>query len=196
VKEVKGKVRALIADFMTTEEVEDVIASINDLHCPALHYEVIQTLLRTAFDRSNRQRELASRFLCYTQGSLFSAEAVEQAFSILLQRVEDVYLDVPDVLHLLSVFIARAVVDEALQPSFLSRVDLDERDLGAQVLVQAEKLLEGEGRVERMEKCWRGEREGRKGTTTPPTQNGKRGVDERKEFTADTVDDSREEVKR
>jgi len=69
---------------------------------------------------------------------------------------------VPDILHLLSVFIARAVVDECLSPSFLSRVDVDERDLGAQVLRQVGRLLEGEGKWERMERCWKGE----KGTST------------------------------
>ena len=194
VKAVKGQIQTLVTDFMTTEEAEDAVQSITDLQCPALHYEVVKALVRCALDRSNRQRELTSRFLCYTAGSHLSADAVEQAFSILLQRVEDMYVDVPDVLHLLSVFIARAVVDECLQPSFLSRVDVDERDLGAQVLLQAEKLLEAEGRAERMEKCWRGEREGRRGSQVSA---GKlKGGEERKEFAAEALEESRDDVKR
>jgi hypothetical protein len=40
------------------------------------------------------------------------------------QRVEDLYLDVRDVLHLLACFLARAVVDECVPPAFLLRQDL------------------------------------------------------------------------
>ena len=190
---LKQRIDVIVADLLTTEEVDDAIQSIHALQCPTLLCEVVKALLRSSFDRGNRQRELASRFLCFATGSIFSSEAVEQGFATLLQRVEDLFLDVPDVLYLLSVFIARAVVDECLQPSFLSRVDVDERDLGAQVLQQAGKLLQGEGRAERMERCWRGEREGRRSSQLSP--HGKASVEERKEFAVDAVEAASEEVK-
>ena len=158
---LKNKIAEIITDLFVNEEIDDAIESIQSLQCEALHYEIIKAILRSALDRNNRQRELTSRFLAYTAQSLFSQPSIEKAFSILLERVEDLYLDVPDVLHLLSVFVARAVVDECLSPSFLARVDVDERDLGAQVLRQVGRLLEGEGKWERMERCWRGEKKGR-----------------------------------
>lgn len=42
----------------------------------------------------------------------------------MLSRVEDLVLDVPEVLRLLSCFLARSITDEALPPSFLLRLDL------------------------------------------------------------------------
>ena len=158
IRALKAKIAEIVTDMFVNEEIDDAIESIQSLHCDSLHYEVIKAILRSALDRNNRQRELTSRFLAYTAQSLFSQPSIEKAFSVLLERVEDLFLDVPDILHLLSVFIARAVVDECLSPSFLSRVDVDDRDLGAQVLRQVGRLLEGEGRWERMEKCWKGER--------------------------------------
>ena len=160
IRALKTKIANIVTDLMVQEEIDDAIESIQSLQCDSVHYEVIKAILRSALDRNNRQRELTSRFLAYTAQSLFSQPSIEKAFSVLLERVEDLYLDVPDILHLLSVFIARAVVDEALSPSFLSRVDVDERDLGAQVLRQVGRLLEGEGKWERMERCWKGERAG------------------------------------
>ena len=158
IRALKSKIADIVTDLFVNEEIDDAIESIQSLHCDSVHYEVIKAILRSALDRNNRQRELTSRFLAYTAQSLFSAPSIEKAFSVLLERVEDVWLDVPDILHLLSVFIARAVVDECLSPSFLARVDVDERDLGAQVLRQVNRLLEGDGRWERMERCWKGER--------------------------------------
>ena len=195
-KTLKQRIDVIVTELLATEEVDDAVQSIQGLQCPTLHCEVVKALLRSSFDRGNRQRELASRFLCFATGSLFSSEAVEQGFAALLQRVEDVHIDVPDVLHLLSVFMARAVVDDTLQPSFLSRVDLDERDLGAQVLQQAGRLLQGEGRAERMESCWRGEREARRGSSQLLQQQAKGAVEERKEFAADAVQAAGDDVKR
>jgi len=67
---------------------------------------------------------------------------VEKALTIVLGRVEDTALDVPNVLELLSKFIARGVADEALTPDFLSRVDLSDGDMGSKVLREAAKLSE------------------------------------------------------
>ena len=207
VQQLKSKIETIVAELLSTEEVDDAIQSIQDLQSPQLHTEVVKALLRSALDRGNRQRELASRFLCFTSGTLFSAPAVEQAVSTLLQRVEDLALDVPDVLHLLSVFIARAVVDECLQPSFLSRVDVDQKDLGAMVLAQAEKLLQAEGRVERLERCWRGDSDARRSTSASGSAHSSaggspqhsspraKGGDESKEFSSSSRDPPVEESK-
>ncbi len=43
-------------------------------------------------------------------------------FTRLLASVEDLALDFPDAAHTLSLFLGRAVVDEALPPSFLAAV--------------------------------------------------------------------------
>ena len=56
------------------------------------------------------------------ESNFLKREEIEKGLSVLLSRVEDIYLDVPDVLHLLASFIARAVVDEVISPAFLSRL--------------------------------------------------------------------------
>ena len=159
VQQVKERIDVIVSDFFLSEDEDDCVHSVLELQCPALHHEIVKQLVRRSFDRTNRQRELCSRFLCYATPQLFSSEAVEYALSSLLGRVEDIALDLPDVLALLSLMIARAVTDEVVPPSFVSRVDVAERDGGAQVLAQVRKLLQAEGRVERMERCWMGVRE-------------------------------------
>lgn len=87
-------------------------------------------------------------------GPVLRTADVEKGFSALLSNVEDLILDVPDVLRLLSCFIARAVIDEVLPPAFLLRVDLGVKDSGTQVLNQAQLLLNQERAAQRIESVW------------------------------------------
>ncbi len=88
-------------------------------------------------------------------GDAIGADQVVKAFEILLQRVEDLYLDVRNVLHLLACFLARAVVDEAVPPAFLLRQDLAVSDMGYRVVKEASELLKGKGVAKRLENVWK-----------------------------------------
>lgn len=99
-----------------------------------------------------------SFLICSLADSTVSLAHIERAFEILLQRVEDLAFDVPHILEYLSLFIARAIVDEALSPSFLATVNLMETDLGFQVVLQASLVLKPKYASERMAEAW-GERE-------------------------------------
>jgi hypothetical protein len=90
-------------------------------------------LISKALDQTNRERQLASKAIADLSGVVVKREQVERAFTVLLERVEDLFLDVPDILALLSCFVARAVSDEALSPAFLLRVDLFASDMGYRV---------------------------------------------------------------
>lgn len=72
----------------------------------------------------------------------------------MLCRVEDIVLDVPDTLRLLSCFIARAIVDEVLPPVFLMRLDLSEADMGYLVVKRAQEMVERPRASEELASVW------------------------------------------
>ncbi len=53
-----------------------------------------------------------------------SDEAMSMGFTRLLAATDDLVLDCPDAVHLLSLFLGRAIVDEVLPPAFLTQVRL------------------------------------------------------------------------
>jgi len=55
----------------------------------------------------------------------------------------------------MSCFVARAVVDECLPPSFLLRVDLGHSDMGNQVLKEAQTLLQQPKAALRLSRVWK-----------------------------------------
>jgi hypothetical protein len=53
---------------------------------------------------------------------VLSTDQVAAGFVRLLSAADDLVLDCPDVVHLLALFLGRAIVDEVLPPAFLTQV--------------------------------------------------------------------------
>lgn len=152
VQKAKADIKEIARKYFGTADVNSATKAVQALP-PYFHFEVIKQFISTSLDRSSADRELASKFIAHAYGEIIKQEAIVKAFTILLERVEDLYLDVPDIQHLLSFFVARAVHDEALPPAFLVRVDLAPKDLGMQVIEHAGRLLK-EMKSAKIEKLW------------------------------------------
>jgi len=152
----KQKIKAFVAEYLVSEDIKDTCTSIEELKEPQLGYEVVKRLIYAACDGKDRARELVSVFLAEVPSTVVSNEQIAKGFSILLERTEDMLLDTPDIFDLMSVFIARAVVDEALPPAFVVRQDLTERDMGFQVVTQAQRLLKAPQASQRLADVWGG----------------------------------------
>jgi len=151
---IKTQIKALVREFLVSEDVNDLCQSVEELKAPRMGHEVIKRLVYSACDGNNRAKEVASRFIAEVPRSLISAEQKDKAFAILLERTEDMYLDTPDILFIMSSFIARAIVDESLAPAFLVRQDLEQGDMGFQVVTQVERLLSRRGASSMLANVW------------------------------------------
>ena len=73
-------------------------------------YNCLSGVVSAALDHTNCERELTSQFLAVAVGDAgdypIPRNSCELGFIVLLQRVEGLFKDVPDVLELLSVFMA------------------------------------------------------------------------------------------
>lgn len=172
VNEVKAKIKTIVSEFFRSEDLPDALKSLTELNAPFLAFETVKQLISVSLDQASRQREGVSVFLADSNGYLQPTD-IEKGFTTILERVDDLVLDCPDVLKLLSVFVARAVVDEAIAPAFLVRVDLHGNDLGSRVLQQAQELLAQEQASDRLLYVWEDladEESARKAKLNPPTQ--------------------------
>jgi len=121
---------------------------------PNLHYELVKQVISYSLDQNNEAREAASKFLAEFSGAEIRTDQVIKGFTILFQRVEDLVLDVPDILKLLSSFLGRAVTDEAIPPSLLGRIDLSPQEMGSQVITATKELLSGPRPGLRLSTVW------------------------------------------
>ncbi|XVF11625.1 hypothetical protein REPUB_Repub08aG0043300 [Reevesia pubescens] len=112
-----------------------------------------------AVDRHDKVKELSSVLLSALYADVISTPQIRDGFVMLLESVDDIAVYILDVVDILALFIARAVVDEILPPAFLTRAKktLPESSKGYQVLQTAEKsYLPAPHHAELSERRWGG----------------------------------------
>lgn len=159
IKRVKSQINTIMDELFSSGDIEEAQRCIKEMDISFYCHEVVKILISRALDGDNRIRDLTSKFLAQSIGDgatdTIHRDSGHVGFLILLQRVEDLYKDVPDVIQLLSQFLARAIVDECVEPSFLDKVHLLETDMGYAVIHHARILLKGGNKArERLLDIW------------------------------------------
>jgi len=93
-----------------------------------------------------------SKLLSTAHPELLSAEHVRKGFERLLEVVDELEIDAPGAGNMLASFLARAIVDEIIPPSFL--MDPYIAGIGGDVVVHAKRALSREHQYSRLERVW------------------------------------------
>jgi len=126
--------------------------ALKDLGHPELHHEFVKSAISRSLDLHDRERELASELLPRLYPTVTRDKIVE-GFTVLLERLDDLRLDIPNAPELLSNFLARAVVDDILPPAFLSP-DSADIETAKEALIQARNLISGKSAAKRVAHIW------------------------------------------
>mmetsp|Transcript_12720 Transcript_12720/g.17759 ORF Transcript_12720/g.17759 Transcript_12720/m.17759 type:complete len:517 (-) Transcript_12720:234-1784(-) len=153
-KKTKGAIEQCVKEYMDSEDASELVRCFTEMKVPFMGHELVKKAVSIALDRGTREKELVSLVIAEVSGRSVSREEVDKGFEILLQRVEDLHMDVPKILEHLSAFVARAVADEALAPSFLLQVHIQQGDGGYEVVQQAQRLLAKRGATQRLSRVW------------------------------------------
>ena len=148
---VKASIVSIVVEYFSSGDMSEVSASLEDLPdgCEMMHY-FVKRLILTALDRKEREREMTSHLLNSLYSVIIPPETMKRGFESVIQSLDDTSLDVPDALNLVSFFIARAICDDLLPPSFVSQISSgpDSTNLKTKV----EKLLAGPH--SKILQCW------------------------------------------
>ena len=152
VKQSKILIHDAIDEYFLNGSINDLNDVLLDLKIPYFYYEVVKKMINMSLDKSDTERSLTSEFIA--NSTLLKENDLILAFTILLERAEDLYLDVPNVLSLLSWFLARAIHDEVISRSILHRFDLSEYDMGYNIVEHVKKLLKRSDANDLLENIW------------------------------------------
>lgn len=148
----KAGVANILDEYFTSGDAGDIGRALKELGHPELHHEFVKAVISRSLDLHDRERELASELLPRLFPTV-SRDKVVEGFTVLLERLEDLRLDIPNAPELLSFFLARAVVDDILTPSFLSP-DSADIEIAKETLVQAKNLISGKSAAKRIAHIW------------------------------------------
>lgn len=101
---------------------------------------------------------MASVLVSELYAEVIPLASIARAYTLLLQSAEDTALDIPDAANELSLFLARAVVDDILAPLYLEEISeqLAEGSLGKEIVRMAQSVLSARHAGERILRCWGG----------------------------------------
>jgi len=145
-----------LSEYFVTLDKTEIVAIVRAMKCPPFHPMVVKHLVRNALDKPPQKKEAAALLLvALSQNGPISMLQCMRGFELLLLETEDALLDNPQGSQTISEFVARAVVDECLPPSFLEHVlTLRQGDVGLQVLHQAEQLLAQPLAAKKLHSIW------------------------------------------
>jgi programmed cell death protein 4 len=118
----KKKAEVIISQFFVHGDFEELTRDIIEINCPEYSYELVKRLVSMSLDKSDRERELVSQFISspYAHPDPLSSNMIGKGFERLFEIMDEVERDVPAVREMLSKYLARAVLDESLPPSYLN----------------------------------------------------------------------------
>lgn len=108
--------------------------------------------MNAAIDLGDAEREMTSRLLSELYPNVLSMNMIGKGLERLFEIADEIEIDVPQAAELLAAFVARAVVDEVLPPSFLT--DAVVCNLGGDIIDRAKLLLSREHGGAKLERIW------------------------------------------
>ncbi|CAK4068653.1 unnamed protein product [Aphanomyces euteiches] len=152
---VKKQIEAIVNEYFSSSDTEEVRLQLSELSGDTdglYNYELVKRAITMSMDKHEREREWVSRLLSELYLNGLTPVELSQGFRRVLVSADDLALDIPTAVNMLSIFAARAIVDEILPPRFLEDPILTAH---SPVVVQeaVKKLSINHGTV-RMEKGW------------------------------------------
>jgi len=143
----------LISEFFSSGDIQEIIKGLTELKIDSTSEFFVKDAIFRAMEKQAYQRELVSKFISAVYNVAVTPEKLATGFQYALDALEDIILDIPDGVDMLAKFIARAVFDEVIAPSFLKNAKI-KNPLAEQCLVDAGGILNQPFRSERLSHIW------------------------------------------
>jgi len=116
----------------TTEILDDYLASGDVQECLSLvseakfgnHVSLVKKAMTLSIEKQPHHRELVSQLFAALSQSIVPEDQFCDAFQTILNQLEEISIDIPQCVDMTGKFLARAVIDEVVPPSFLKTCDL------------------------------------------------------------------------
>lgn len=157
--EYRKKVTVIVEEYFATDDVVSTENELRDLGSTCFQYYFVKKLVSMAMDRHDKEKEMAAVLLSTLYANVIDPPQVYQGFSKLVESADDLSVDILDIVDVLALFIARAVIDDILPPAFLTKQmdSLPKDSKGIEVLKRAEKgYLSAPLHAEIIERRWGG----------------------------------------
>jgi len=147
-----AKMNAIIKDFLLSGDIKEAVSAVSEAHF-GNHSNFIRKSLVAAMERQPFERELVSQLLASLRMTVIPEDQYDEALQSSLNRLPQLLIDVPQAVEFLGKFLARAVLDEVVSPSFLRTCNLAHIQAEESVTL-ANSLTNQKHRIHRLLHIW------------------------------------------
>lgn len=154
VMKYKADIMEILKEYLESGDMAEAAACIGELQLPQYDYYIVKRAVTIAMDRKDREKEAISTLLSNLYGQYISPPQMQKGFVSILEGLDDLILDVPDAVEVMSLFICRAITDEILPPSFIGRLIPPPASALEELKHKCTSHLDQKHSAERLMRCW------------------------------------------
>jgi len=148
----KKLIQPIMSEFFLSADIIELATRLEEISAPEYTYEFVKRIINKSCDKGDRERELVSQSLSVLYPDTISSSMIGKGFERLFEIIDEIEIDCPNAKSIVAIYLARAVKDEVLPPSFLS--DAVVCNLGGDIVDSAKLMLSREHCGSRLEHSW------------------------------------------
>jgi len=151
--DVTTPIDATLTEYFNSGDVAEVIKTVRELKLGETQFQFIKKALARGLEKQAYERELVSKLISNVYSTAIEPAKIVEGFQAALNSIDDLTLDTPDAVDVLSKFLARAIVDEVIPPAFLKTAEVQSRR-AEETLALATALVTEKHKLDRLAHVW------------------------------------------
>jgi len=151
--EVTPPIEAVLNEYLRSGDIPELLKSVAELNLGENQYQFIKKSLARGLEKQAYERELISKLISTVYSEVIEPIRIAEGFQAALDSIDDLSLDTPDAVDVLSKFLARAIVDEVIAPAFLKTAKT-ESARAKETIALATALVTEKHKLDRLAHVW------------------------------------------
>jgi len=151
--EVNNPIDAVLTEYLRSGDIPEAMKSVAELNLGENQFQFIKKTLARGLEKQAYERELVSKLISSVYNEVIEPAKISEGFQAALASIDDLALDNPDAVDVLSKFLARAIVDEVVPPAFLKSTKA-ESARAKETLALATALVTEKHKLDRLVHVW------------------------------------------
>jgi hypothetical protein len=151
---IPSTIDIIIDEYFISGDIEETVKNIEELNLENEKPQFIKKCLVRGMEKQAYEKELICKLLLSLYDTIIEAVNISKGFQLALDSIDDLILDIPDGVEILAKFLARAIIDEILPPSFLKNAIITENSRGKEVIQLATGMVTEKHKLDRLAHIW------------------------------------------
>jgi len=146
------KIQSIVEDYLTSGDLTEAVPAVAEAKFNN-HSVFLRKAMLISMEKQPFERELISQLIAALRIDVIPEDQYDEAFQSFLNRLPGICIDIPQAVDMLGKFLARAVLDEVVSPSFVRTCNLAHLQ-SEECVTLVQSLVHQKHRIHRIQHIW------------------------------------------